>query len=98
MNIVNDIINNNNFVIFSKDNCIKCKEIKKIFDEANIKYKCYNIPNDFKNLDDDEIFNIVDHLKTFNNEYPFIFIRNEFILFENVEKLIMFENSSIDDI
>jgi glutaredoxin len=96
METVNKLINNFENIIFSKDNCFQCKKAIEKFETNNINYKKINIPKD---LDDEELFDIVDHLKTFNNQYPFIFMNTNFINFNDLDKCLTFKNNiDINDI
>ena len=78
MDFVNDIIQNNSTVVFSKNHCYKCDILKKFFISENIQF--YNCVVD-KIDDDEKTFEIIDTLKTLTDftQYPVCFINKEYI-------------------
>lgn len=78
MDFVNDIIQNNSIVVFSKNNCYKCDILKNFFISENIQF--YNCVVD-KIDDNEKTFEIIDTLKDLTNftQYPVCFIKEEYI-------------------
>jgi len=98
---LNDIINNNDFVIISKDNCNNCKILDlnlKQFNIHNLKY--FNINHMLSAYDEhctemsDILLQDIELLKTKCNinTYPMIFIKHEYIQYDTVINLITFDN------
>ena len=73
------IIDNNKFVIFSKDNCKYCEKSTDLMKSKNIEYYKFNI-SDY--LEHEAFDNIFDKLMLRSNNgksYPMIFIDKEYI-------------------
>ena len=98
---LNDIINNNNFVIISKDNCNNCKVLDSNLKQFNIHdLQYFNITNMLNAYDEhstemsDMLLRDIELLKTEwkINTYPMIFIKHKYIQYHTVMKLITFDN------
>jgi glutaredoxin len=76
---IESIINNNNIVILSKDNCKFCDKSYNLLNNKNIKYFKFNISLYI----DDELFDsIYDQIMSITNNaksYPMIFIEKKYI-------------------
>ena len=98
---LNDIINNNNFVIISKDNCNNCKVLDSNLKQFNIHdLQYFNITKMLNAYDEhstemsDMLLRDIELLKTEwkINTYPMIFIKHKYIQYHTVMKLITFDN------
>jgi glutaredoxin len=98
MDFVNDIIQNNSIVVFSKNHCYKCDILKNILKFENIQF--YNCIVD--ELDEEQTFDIIDTLKTLTNftQYPVCFINKEYISsIDEIKKICtMTKDVDINDI
>ena len=98
MDFVNDIIQNNSIVVFSKNHCDKCDILKNILKFENIQF--YNCIVD--ELDEEQTFDIIDTLKTLTNftQYPVCFINKEYISsIDEIKKICtMTKDVDINDI
>lgn len=98
---LNYIIDNNNFVIISKDNCNNCKILDsnlKQFNIHNLQYfninKMLNIYDEHSTEMSDMLLQDMELLKTKWNikSYPMIFIKQKSMQYDTVMNLITFDN------
>lgn len=78
MDFVNDVIQNNSIVVFSKNNCYKCDKLKDFLKSESLYF--YNCVID--ELDDeDQTFAVIDTLKSLTkfSMYPVCFIEKQYI-------------------
>lgn len=79
--------------VFSKHNCSECSKIKSFLEENRQEFKYIYIEN--VSDDDNEIFEIIDHLKKLSNSssFPFCFFYGDYISASDLKKKLIFETT-----
>ena len=95
---VNNLIQNNDIVVFSKPSCIKCTEVKKeLSDLGSSNYVIVDVPS----MDDEYAVDSVlvnEELKslTNSNQYPFCFKDGVFLETNEFKKKLIFFDDGKD--